>query len=55
MASSPGQQQQEVNLVDEEEEEQDPLVKKRKVEVSIADICSKLHCLHRRKKAGEGG
>ena len=37
MATSPGQQQ-EVNLIDEETEEQDPLVKKRKVEVSITVI-----------------
>ena len=36
MATSPGQQQEEVNLVDEEE--QDPLAKKRKLEVNIKDI-----------------
>ena len=47
MATSPGQQQ-EVNLIDEEEE-QDPLVKKRKVEVSIVDICHKLVCIAGRR------
>ena len=49
MATSPGEQQ-EVNLIDEEEEqEQDPLVKKRKVEVSIVDICHKLVCIAGRR------
>ena len=47
MATSPGQQQ-EVNLIDEEEE-QDPLVKKRKVELSRVDICYKLVCIAGRR------
>ena len=34
MMSSPGQE--EVNLVEEDQEEEDPLVKRRKVEVSVS-------------------
>ena len=36
MMSSPGQE--EVNLVEEDQEEEDPLVKRRKVEVSVSSF-----------------
>ena len=38
MMSSPGPGQEEVNHVEEDQEEDDPLVKRRKVEVSVSSF-----------------